>query len=37
MTLYFRREIKFKKSEINIKLSPGESATLAALDKGQLP
>ena len=37
MTLYFRREIKLNKSENNIELSPEESATLAALDKDQLP
>ena len=37
ITLYFRREIKQNKPEINIKLSPEEKAILQCLSKEQMP
>ena len=37
ITLYFRRDIKQKQPEINIKLSPEEKAILQCLDKEQMP
>ena len=37
ITLYFRRDIKRKQPEINIKLSPEEKAILQCLDKEQMP
>ena len=37
ITLYFKRDIKLKQSEINIKLSPEEKARLQSLDKEQMP
>tara|TARA_B100000678_G_scaffold134343_1_gene112228 strand:+ start:34 stop:402 length:369 start_codon:yes stop_codon:yes gene_type:complete len=37
ITLYFRRDMKQKQPEINIKLSPEEKAILQCLDKEQMP
>ena len=37
ITLYFRRDMKQKQPEINIKLSPEEKAILQFLDKEQMP
>ena len=37
ITLYFRRDMKRKQPEINIKLSPEEKAILQCLDKEQMP
>ena len=37
ITLYFRRDMKQKQPEINIKLSPEENAILQCLDKEQMP
>ena len=37
ITLYFRRDMKQKRPEINIKLSPEENAILQCLDKEQMP
>ena len=37
ITLYFRRDIKRKQPEINIKLSPEEKAILQCLDNEQMP
>jgi len=37
ITLYFRRDMKQKQPEINIKLSPEEKAILQCLDNEQMP
>ena len=37
IALYFRRDMKQKQPEINIKLSPEEKAILQCLDKEQMP
>ena len=37
ITLYFRRDMKRKQPEINIKLSPEEKAILQCLDNEQMP
>ena len=37
IALYFRRDMKQKQPEINIKLSPEENAILQCLDKEQMP